>query len=65
MWPANSVIKNIENRVFQCIPNSLADQIVVDLTGEETKDSLLAKIKAAVVKKRSIILYRKDFHQLT
>ena len=54
--------KNIENCVFQCIPSSLADQIVVDLTGYETKDTLLVKIKAAVVKKRSIFLYRKDFH---
>ena len=43
----------------------VSDQIVVNLIGDMTKDALLAKIKAAVVKKRSIFLYRKDFHQLT
>ena len=49
--------KNIENCVFECIPSSLADQIVVDLTGDETKMALLIKIKAVVVKKRSIFCY--------
>ena len=33
--------KNIENRVFKCIPNALADQIVVDLKGDEDKEALL------------------------
>ena len=57
--------KNIENRVFECIPNALADQIVVDLKGDENKEALLVKIKSAVFKKRSVFLYRKDFHQLS
>ena len=42
--------KNIENHVFKTTQSSLADQIAVDLTGDETKDKLLAQIKAAVVK---------------
>ena len=54
----------VVNRVFEAIPNALADQICVDLTGEETKEALLVKIKAAVVKKRSVFLYRKDLHQI-
>ena len=29
--------KNIENVVFECIPNTLADQIAVDLEGNEDK----------------------------
>ena len=41
--------KNIENQVFECITNALADQIVVDLEGNEDKETLLGKIKAAVV----------------
>ena len=49
--------RNIENSVFECIPNELADQIVVDLEGNEDKETLLGKIKAAVVKKRSVFLY--------
>ena len=57
--------KNIENRVFKCIPNSLADQILVYLKGNENKEALLVKIKSAVVKKRSVFLYCKDFHQLS
>ena len=57
--------KNIENRVFECIPNALADQIVVDLKGDENKEALLVKIQSAVVKKISVFLYRKDFHQLS
>ena len=57
--------KNMENRVFECIPNALADHIVVDLTENENKEALLEKIKSAIVKKRSVILYRKDLHQLT
>ena len=57
--------KDIVNRVFETIPSSLADQIAVDLSGRETKDEILVKIKAAVVKKRSIFLYRKDFHELS
>ena len=40
-------------------------QIAVDLSGRETKEEIVVKIKAAVVKKRSIFLYRKDFHELS
>ena len=53
------------NCVFETIPSSLADQIAVNLSGKETKEEILVKIKAAVVKKRSIFLYRKDFHELS
>ena len=56
--------KDIEKCVFETIPSSLADQIAIDLSWEESKDEILVKIKAAVVKKRSIFLYRKDFHEL-
>ena len=48
--------KAVENRVFEAIPNTLADQICVDLAGDENKEVLLAKIKEAVVKKRSVFL---------
>ena len=51
--------------MFECIPNAPTDQIVVDLEGNEDKEALLGKIKAAVVKKRSVFLSRKDRHQLT
>ena len=34
-------------------------------SGRLNQDALLDKIKAAVVKKISIFLYRKDFHQLS
>ena len=54
----------MENRVFESIPNALADQICVGLVGNENKETLLAKIKAAVIKKRSVFLYRKDLHQV-
>ena len=57
--------KNIENRVFECILNSLADQIVVHLKGNKNKEALLVEIKAAVAKKRSVFLYSKDFHKLS
>ena len=57
--------KNIENCVFETISSSLADQISVDLTGDETKDELFGKFKAAIVKKLSIFLFWKDFHKLT
>ena len=43
--------KAVENRIFEAIPNALADQICVGLTGEENKEVLLTKIKEAVVKK--------------
>ena len=42
----------------------LADQICVDMVGDGTKDWVLAKVKGAVVKKRLVFLYRKDFHKL-
>ena len=48
--------KAVENRVFESIPNALADQICVGLVGNEDKETLLAKIKAAVIKKRSVFL---------
>ena len=54
----------VVNRVFEAIPNQLADQICVGLVGNETKAVLLAKMKEAVVKKRSVFLYRKDLHQI-
>ena len=56
--------KAVENCVFESIPNALADQICVGLVGNENKETLLAKIKAAVIKKRSVFLYRKDLHQI-
>ena len=55
---------DIVNRIFETIPSYLAIQIVIDLDGSETKDVIFAKIKGAVVKKRSVFLYRKDFHEL-
>ena len=57
--------KNIENRLFECILNALADQKVVDLKGDENKEALLVKNQSAVVKKISVFLYRKDFHKLS
>ena len=57
--------KTIENRVFETVPSSLAEQIAVNLTGDETKYVHLTNIKAAVVKKRSVLIYRKNFHQLS
>ena len=56
--------KAVENRIFEAIPNILADQICVGLLGTESKADLLAKIKDTVVKKRSVFLYRKDLHQI-
>ena len=56
--------KAVENCVFESIPNALADQICVGLVGNENKETLLAKIKAAVIKKRSVFFYRKDLHQI-
>ena len=54
----------IKNLVFEAVPTVLADQICVDLEGNETKEQVLEKVKNAVVKKRSVFLYRKDFHEL-
>ena len=47
--------------------NTLADQIVVDLVGNENKAALLEKNKAALVKKQLVFffLYCEDLHQLT
>ena len=56
--------KALENRVFESIPNSLADQICVGLVGNQDKEALLTKIKSAVINKRSVFLYRKDLHQI-
>ena len=43
--------KAVENRIFEAIPNTLADQICVGLVGTESKADLQAKIKDTVVKK--------------
>ena len=56
--------KAVENRIFEAIPNTLADKICVGLIGTESKADLLAKIKDTVIKKRSVFLYRKDLHQI-
>jgi hypothetical protein len=37
---------------------------VLAFSGNENKEVLLTKIKEAVVKKRSVFLYRKDLHQI-
>ena len=50
--------KAIENCGFESIPKALADQICVGLICDEHEETLLAKIKAAVIKKRSVFLYR-------
>ena len=56
--------KDIQNGIFETIPSNLVDQIKVNLSGRESKDEIFAKIKNAVVKKRSIFWYRYDFHEL-
>ena len=50
--------------MFEAVPTILANQICVDLEGNESKEDVLEKVKKAVVKKRSVFLYRKDFHEL-
>ena len=40
----------IKNRIFEAVPTVLADQICVDIEGNESK------VKCAVVKKRSVFL---------
>ena len=57
--------KAVENRILEAIPNSVADQIVVSLKGNEDKAALMERIKEVMVKKRSTILYRNDFHKLS
>ena len=57
--------KQVENGILEAIPNSVADQIVVSLVGNEDKAALMERIKEVMVKKRSMILYRSDFHKLT
>jgi hypothetical protein len=57
--------KQVENRILEAIPNSVADQIVVSLVGNKDKAALMERIKGAMVKKRSTFLYRSDFHKLT
>ena len=57
--------KQVENRILEAVPNQIADQIVVGLVGNETKSDLMEKIKECMVTKRSIFLYRSDFHKLT
>ena len=54
----------VVNRMLEAIPNQLADQICVGLAGTESKEVLLAKMKEAVVKERSVFLYLKDLHQI-
>ena len=57
--------KAVENPILEAIPNSVADQIVVSLEGNEDKAALMERIKEVMVKKRSTILYRNDFHKLS
>lgn len=57
--------RQVENRILEAIPNSVADQLVVSLVGNEDKATLMARIKDVMVKKRSTILYRSDFHKLS
>ena len=52
--------RTVENRVLEAIQNELADKICVGLRGDESKAKLLAKIKDAIVKERSVFLYRAD-----
>ena len=56
--------KAVGNRISEAIPYALAVQICVVLAGNENKAVLLTKIKEAVVKKRSVFLYRMDLHQI-
>jgi hypothetical protein len=51
--------KQVENRILEAIPNSVADQIVVSLVGNEDKAALMERIKEVMLKKRSTI------HKLT
>ena len=50
--------------MFEAVLTVLADQRCVDMEGAETKDKVLENVKNAVVKKWSVFLYRKDFHEL-
>ena len=43
--------KAMENRILESIPNSVADQIVVSLVGNEDKAGLMEKITEVMVKK--------------
>ena len=43
--------KQVENRILEAIPNSVADQIVVSLVGNEDKAALMERIKGAMVKR--------------
>jgi hypothetical protein len=65
-WQLSYNISNkaVENRIFEAIPNTLADKICVGLIGTESKADLLAKIKDTVIKKQSVFLYCKDLHQI-
>ena len=38
---------------------------MIGLVGNETKADLMVKIKDVMVKKRSVFLYRSDFHKIT
>ena len=46
----------IKNRIFEAVPTVLADQICVDIEGNETKEAVFEKVKYTVVKKRSVFL---------
>ena len=63
-WSCKISDKAVQNRILEAFHNALADQICVNLAGNENKAVLLAKIKEAVVKKRSVFLYHKDLHQI-
>ena len=42
--------KQVENRILEAIPNSVADQIVVSLVGNEDKAALMERIKEVIMK---------------
>ena len=46
----------IKKRKFEAVPTVLADQICVDIEGNESKEAVFEKVKYTVVKKRSVFL---------
>ena len=64
-WVARFKQWQLACKILEAIPNSVADQIVVSLVGNEDKAALMEKIKGVMVKKRLTFLYRSDFHKLT
>ena len=45
--------KQVENRILEAVPSQVADTIVIGLSGAETKNELLVKIKDVMVKNKS------------